>query len=152
PQPVAQCLRSGPAPRPFRDRQHHPAYSESILPERLVGAPHRQRPPARPSMEAGRHRPVPPSTRRKEVRMKTLRLALSLLVAGFGLLQGSVPSHADSGPYRHLSEIRIGGEGGWDYLTVDAVARRLYVSHSSKTVVLDLDKNTIVGEIAPGRG
>src|SRR5262249_199957 len=26
------------------------------------------------------------------------------------------------------------------------------VSHSSKTVVLDLDKNTIVGEIAPGRG
>src|SRR5256885_10333269 len=49
--------------------------------------------------------------------------------------------------YHILNEIKIGGEGGWDYLTVDSAARRLYVSHATHVVVVDLDKNTIVGDI-----
>ena len=36
-------------------------------------------------------------------------------------------------------KIEIGGEGGWDYLAVDAAARRLYLSHASKVVVVDLE-------------
>ena len=48
----------------------------------------------------------------------------------------------------HLSQtIPIGGEGGWDYLTVDATAKRLYVSHSSRVVVIDTAKAAVVGEI-----
>src|SRR5436309_280696 len=58
---------------------------------------------------------------------------------------------ADS-PYRFLKEIRVGGEGGWDYLTVDEVNRRLYVSHATKVVVIDLDKEEVVGEIADTPG
>jgi hypothetical protein len=49
--------------------------------------------------------------------------------------------------YHVLSEIKIGGEGGWDYLTVDSAARRLYVSHATHVVVVDLDANKIVGDI-----
>ena len=49
--------------------------------------------------------------------------------------------------YHILNEIKIGGEGGWDYLTVDSAARRLYVSHATHVVVVDLDKNTVVGDI-----
>src|SRR4051812_5030945 len=49
--------------------------------------------------------------------------------------------------YHILSEIKIGGEGGWDYLTVDPVARRLYVSHATHVVVADLDTNKVVGDI-----
>ncbi len=49
--------------------------------------------------------------------------------------------------YRLVKEIAIGGEGGWDYLSIDASARRLYVSHGSRIVVVDLDQQTIVGEI-----
>ena len=56
------------------------------------------------------------------------------------------------GSYRELTRIAIGGEGGWDYLSVDAAARRLYVSHSTKVVVIDLDTNAVVGEIAPTPG
>ena len=54
--------------------------------------------------------------------------------------------------YRFLKEILIGGAGGFAYLTVDSAARRLYVSHDLKVVVLDLDKGTVAGEIddAPG--
>jgi hypothetical protein len=36
------------------------------------------------------------------------------------------------GGYHVAKEIALGGEGGWDYLTVDPVGRRLYVSHSTK--------------------
>jgi DNA-binding beta-propeller fold protein YncE len=50
-------------------------------------------------------------------------------------------------PYRVTGEIPIGGQGGWDYLTVDSAARRLYVSHATKVVVLDLDAGKIAGEI-----
>src|SRR5215831_7169037 len=49
--------------------------------------------------------------------------------------------------YHILNEIKIGGEGGWDYLTVDSAARRLYVSHGTHVVVVDIDKNTVVGDI-----
>ena len=49
--------------------------------------------------------------------------------------------------YRLLKEIPVGSDGGWDYLSVDSVARRLYVSHATKVVVIDLDKEVVVGEM-----
>jgi DNA-binding beta-propeller fold protein YncE len=49
--------------------------------------------------------------------------------------------------YHVVKEIPIGGEGGWDYLTVDSAARRLYVSHATKVVVVDVDSDQKVGEI-----
>jgi len=54
--------------------------------------------------------------------------------------------------YQFLNEIPIGGEGGWDILTIDPTANRLYLSHSTKVVVVDLSKNAVAGEItdAPG--
>jgi DNA-binding beta-propeller fold protein YncE len=51
-----------------------------------------------------------------------------------------------------LQEIAVGGEGGWDYLAADAGARRLYVSHATKVEVIDLDKESVVGEIADTPG
>src|SRR6266478_10219822 len=54
--------------------------------------------------------------------------------------------------YKFLNEIPIGGEGGWDYVTVDATARRLYLSHATKVVVVDLKKNAVSGEIADTPG
>ena len=55
-------------------------------------------------------------------------------------VRGAAPAKDD--PYRLLKEIAIGGEGGWDYLFVDSTARRLYVSHATKVVVIDLDPAT----------
>ena len=51
------------------------------------------------------------------------------------------------GPYHLIKEIPVGGEGGWDGLTVDPSAQRLYVSHATKVVVIDLAKDQVVGEI-----
>lgn len=55
-------------------------------------------------------------------------------------------------PYQFLNEIKIGGEGGWDILTIDSVASRLYLSHATKVVVVDLNKNAVVGEIGDTPG
>ncbi|MGI8889891.1 MAG: YncE family protein [Chthoniobacterales bacterium] len=54
---------------------------------------------------------------------------------------------AEMGLYRLLKTIPIGGEGGWDILTVEPTAHRLYLSHSTKVVVVDLAKDAIAGEI-----
>ena len=54
--------------------------------------------------------------------------------------------------YLFLTEIPIGGEGGWDILTIDSPANRLYLSHATKVVVVDLNKNAVVGEVADTPG
>jgi len=54
--------------------------------------------------------------------------------------------------YQFVSEIPIGGEGGWDILTIDSAAGRLYLSHATKVVIVDLNKNAAVGEIADTPG
>ena len=51
------------------------------------------------------------------------------------------------GPYRAGPVIQIGGEGGWDYLSVDPAAHRLYVSHATHVVVVDTQTNKVVGDI-----
>ncbi|MGH7990218.1 MAG: YncE family protein [Limisphaerales bacterium] len=51
------------------------------------------------------------------------------------------------GTYHFIKEIPIGGDGGWDYLAVDSAAQRLYVSHATKIVVIDLSNDKIAGEI-----
>ena len=54
--------------------------------------------------------------------------------------------------YQFLSDIPIGGEGGWDILTIDPTANRLYLSHATKVVVVDLAKNSVIGEITDTPG
>src|SRR5882724_721218 len=65
----------------------------------------------------------------------------------------SVGAHAQDGkPYTLVKEIKIGGEGGWDYLNIDSAGKRLLISHATKAVVLDLTTDTVVGEIADTPG
>ena len=54
--------------------------------------------------------------------------------------------------YHFVKEIPVGGEGGWDYLSVDEAARRLYVTHATEVMVIDLEKDAVVGEIADTQG
>ena len=44
------------------------------------------------------------------------------------------------------------GAGGLDYLSLDSGARKLYVSHGTKIVVVDMDKENVIGEIADTPG
>jgi len=50
-------------------------------------------------------------------------------------------------PYSVLTQWTIGGEGGWDYLTLDSEAHRLYVARTTRVMVIDVDSGKEVGEI-----
>jgi len=70
-----------------------------------------------------------------------------LLCSGLCALVAAVAVSAAATGYHVIGDIQIGGEGGWDYLTVDSAARRLYVSHATHVAVVDLDSNKVVGDI-----
>lgn len=82
--------------------------------------------------------------------MSTNRLRLSLLFTLTVLSIASVSGAAAE--YKSLKEIPIGGAGSFDYLFVDSDARRLYVSHGTKAVVIDVEKDAIIGEVTDTPG
>src|SRR5260221_11516684 len=49
--------------------------------------------------------------------------------------------------YDQVRTIKIGGEGGWDFLEVDASNRKLYVARGTRVVVVDLSTEKVIGEI-----
>jgi len=49
--------------------------------------------------------------------------------------------------YHVLNKIKIGGTGGWDYVTVDSSAHRLYATHGTVVDIVDLDSGKPVGSI-----
>jgi hypothetical protein len=71
----------------------------------------------------------------------------SLALISF-ILFAKIAATSGGEPYHLLKEIPLGGEGGWDYLSLDAGAHRLYVSHATKVVVVDTEKDAVAGEIA----
>ena len=74
-----------------------------------------------------------------------LSALLTLFVAAAAL--------AAAGPgYKVVNTYKVGGDGGWDYLTADSAARRLYISRATHVIVLDLDSGKTVGDIADTPG
>ena len=41
----------------------------------------------------------------------------------------------------------IGGEGGWDYLTAEPAAHRLYLTHTNKVEVVDTNSGKVIGQV-----
>jgi DNA-binding beta-propeller fold protein YncE len=54
--------------------------------------------------------------------------------------------------YKVVNKIKIGGVGGWDYITMDEVNRRLYASHGGIVEVIDPDAGKVVGQITQLHG
>jgi len=50
--------------------------------------------------------------------------------------------------YKVVGHYSIGGVGGFDYISIDSSARRLYVSHGTQVEVLDADNGKIIVTIA----
>jgi YVTN family beta-propeller protein len=58
----------------------------------------------------------------------------------------SATAQAASG-YHVINKLLLGGEGGWDYLTVDSSAHRLYISRSTHVMIVDTVTGNVVGDI-----
>ncbi len=57
------------------------------------------------------------------------------------------PAFQGSSSYRLEGRYPVSGDGGFDYVTLDASTRRLYVSHGTQVEVLDADSGKVVGAI-----
>jgi len=79
-----------------------------------------------------------------------LKKKIQIMLASIGLLLGSaLPATAQSN-WGVIKTFHIGGDGGWDYLTVDADTHRLFVPRSTHTMVIDADSGKVLGDI-PGQ-
>src|SRR6202012_207867 len=85
------------------------------------------------------------------MRSSDLRNALQILALSASLLLAPSAVLAQT-PYSVLTKWTIGGEGGWDYLTSDSKAHRLYVTHGPRVEVLDTDSGKVVGSITGLKG
>jgi DNA-binding beta-propeller fold protein YncE len=77
------------------------------------------------------------------------------LSASFAFGQPAAPADAAKGPYKVVQTAKVGGEGGFDYVTADADSRHLFVVRSGqggRISCYDLDTLKLVGEIADVSG
>jgi DNA-binding beta-propeller fold protein YncE len=68
-------------------------------------------------------------------------LATMLVVAPVVQAQAKAPG------YHVIHRIAAGGEGGWDYLTIDTTSNRLFLSRGTHVMVVDLGRDSIIGDI-----
>jgi len=54
--------------------------------------------------------------------------------------------------YHVIKQFKLGGEGGWDYLTFDAKTGRLFISRSTHVMVVDANTGAILGDIPDTQG
>jgi DNA-binding beta-propeller fold protein YncE len=83
--------------------------------------------------------------------MKYSRIIYLIIVIGISI---SISTNAQSiyKPYSSYKEIPATGDGGWDYISVDAKGRRCYASHGEKVEVFNVDNDTWIGEIGNQHG
>ena len=65
------------------------------------------------------------------------------------LLAGTMPLFAQA-KWDVTKTDHIGGDGAWDYVTVDAATHRLFVTRSTHTMVIDAGTSKVLGDI-PGQ-
>lgn len=75
---------------------------------------------------------------------------LNVLVAGALALGGLAAGPASATDYRVTRVLPIGGDGGWDYMTVDSERGLLYVTRSTHTQVIRAATGKVVADI-PGQ-
>ena len=89
---------------------------------------------------------------------KTITLLASLGVLALatilfaGIFSGAAGQAPGASGYRVVKTVPVGGEGFWDYLSVDSEGRRLYISHGTHVQVMDIDSYSLVGDIPDTQG
>jgi DNA-binding beta-propeller fold protein YncE len=76
------------------------------------------------------------------------------LAATLALAIGGPRLGAQAGQYTQIGDVLIGGPqaASWDYLNVDTVNKKLYVSHSVEFVVIDLATEKVINKITGIQG
>ena len=76
--------------------------------------------------------------------MHKLIIALAVLLPAFGgAAFAAMPNYHMAGTFK------LGGDGGWDYLTLDGATNRLFIGRQNRIMVVDPANGKVLGEV-PG--
>ncbi len=89
------------------------------------------------------------------MKMRTgLRLSLiwraTIVLATISL--ATLAAVAAGADYKVIKTWKLGGDGGWDYLTADSDGHRLFIARATRVMVIDTESGKQVGEIPETEG
>ncbi|HTV86016.1 MAG TPA: YncE family protein [Dyella sp.] len=82
---------------------------------------------------------------------RSLTIALLASLA-YAAAMPSVAANAAVTPIKVIQQWKLGGAGGWDYLSFDARRRHLFVSRGDRVLVVDVDGGKVIGTIPNTNG
>src|SRR5580693_7090135 len=59
---------------------------------------------------------------------------------------------AAAADYKVVKTWKLGGDGGWDYLTADSAGHRLFIARATRVMVVDTESGKLLGEIPDTAG
>jgi hypothetical protein len=71
--------------------------------------------------------------------LRVLAGTIFLAALGTAVLLPAAQSSPQTTRFKLIRKIPLGGDGFWDYLSIDAAMRRLYISRSTHVMVVDAD-------------
>ncbi len=80
----------------------------------------------------------------------TCRIVLAVLLTATSLMAQPAGTPQAAGPFQLLKTLHIGGEGGWDYITVDSKNKLLYGPRTTHTMVIQEESGKVVADM-PGQ-
>jgi DNA-binding beta-propeller fold protein YncE len=80
---------------------------------------------------------------------KAVRISLILMASMAALATVAADSASD---YKVVKTWKLGGDGGWDYLTADSAGHRLFIARATRVMVIDTESGKRVGEIPETTG
>lgn len=88
-------------------------------------------------------------SRKKRIGMTRglVTVVLAALISATVLAQGPATTELPGKIFAIQKTWVIGGEGNWDYLTMDPLALLLYVAHGSQVQIVDLGTGTLAGVV-----
>jgi DNA-binding beta-propeller fold protein YncE len=75
--------------------------------------------------------------------LSSLGATAAMTLAASSVLHGQAATPG----YHVVHRINTGGEGGWDYVTADPDGNRLFLSRGTHAMVIDLGRDSVVGDI-----
>ncbi len=87
------------------------------------------------------------------MKMRTaVRISLFSLTTILLATMVALAAAASGADYKVVKTWKLGGDGGWDYLTADSAGHRLFIARATRVMVIDTESGKQVGEIPDTAG
>jgi DNA-binding beta-propeller fold protein YncE len=72
---------------------------------------------------------------------------VATIIATIAVTMAALSTVASAADYKVVKTWKLGGDGGWDYLTADSAGHRLFIARATRVMVIDTESGKQIGEI-----